>query len=745
MKDEQQGAAGRSTSRPITVADTIEMTRLGDPDYYSGASSRDRVARFSPDGSKFVVVIRKGNLRNNTNEYSVLLWQTALLSSGPQVVLTFSSSSNRAAIEDVTWLEDGQSFAFLGSQAQGKHQVFTFNVKSHRLNRITQHPTDVLTYSITPKGDKIAYFAAEPVRSIFDEKSDREGLLITDQGPAELLAWKVGGGGDKRGEVHQQLFFQSSRRSPPREVAKRYWGVFPPALSPDGKYVVTTSLADNIPESWKEYSDPWVQQRVNLKLSPGQYVLLERFELFEVDSGKSRILLDSPARVRDGNIAWSPDSKSVALDGLNLPLDGTTAEERQTRRSTAFAVEVNIRTGTFVKITEENLSGSNLVLLAWDTHSNLLVFDGTGLGNFDSKTTRVFFQKRLGFWGRVENPRFQTRKPEIQLEEGMNTPPRIVAIDEPNQRRTVLRDLNPQFNSLRFGRVEEIQWKGSDGLERRAGLYYPVHYVPGQRYPLVIQTHRWTPQLFWIDGPWSTAFAAQPLAGREIMVLQLDELDEGRGTPQELENELRSFEGAIEYLNKLGFIDTERIGLIGFSRTCLHVKYALTHSKYRFAAASVSDGVDGGYLQYLLSANSSLPGLAAYYEGIYGALPFGSGLKVWMAHSPGFNLDGVRTPLRITALNPTSALAEWEWFAALRGLGKAVEMVTLRDGEHTLEKPWERRISLEGNVDWFVFWLKGEEDPNPTKSQQYQRWRALRARVPDSVQPSAVRASPPGS
>jgi hypothetical protein len=34
--------------------------------------------------------------------------------------------------------------------------------------------------------------------------------------------------------------------------------------------------------------------------------------------------------------------------------------------------------------------------------------------------------------------------------------------------------------------------------------------------------------------------------------------------------------------------------------------------------------------------------------------------------------------------------------------------------------------SQQGNVDWFCFWLKGEEDPGPAKAEQYERWRELR-------------------
>jgi hypothetical protein len=71
-------------------------------------------------------------------------------------------------------------------------------------------------------------------------------------------------------------------------------------------------------------------------------------------------------------------------------------------------------------------------------------------------------------------------------------------------------------------------------------------------------------------------------------------------------------------------------------------------------------------------------------------------------------------------------LSDWHWFAGLTKLGKPVEMIYMPEGTHILEKPWDRMISQQGNVDWFCFWLKGEEDPDPGKAEQYDRWRELR-------------------
>lgn len=111
---------------------------------------------------------------------------------------------------------------------------------------------------------------------------------------------------------------------------------------------------------------------------------------------------------------------------------------------------------------------------------------------------------------------------------------------------------------------------------------------------------------------------------------------------------------------------------------------------------------------------------------LVGASPFGEGQSVWMKNSPGFLLDRVETPVLIQATSLTSLLTEWEWFSGLSRLGKPVDFLYIPGGEHPLEKPWDRLTSQQNTVDWLVFWLKGEEDPDPAKVDQYKRWRELR-------------------
>jgi dipeptidyl aminopeptidase/acylaminoacyl peptidase len=216
---------------------------------------------------------------------------------------------------------------------------------------------------------------------------------------------------------------------------------------------------------------------------------------------------------------------------------------------------------------------------------------------------------------------------------------------------------------------------------------------------------------------WSSAFAARPLAGKDILVLQSPMFADS--TVEEGPHEQARYLGAINYLDQRGLIDKNRVGIVGFSRTVFEVAYALTHSQFRFAAASLVDGVDGGYFQYIAFGPRD--------NGfVNGADPFGDGLTLWFRRSPGFNLDKVTTPVRILALGPWSVIGSWEWFSGLTLINRPVDFVYLPDASHLVVKPRERFVAQQTLVDWFSFWLKGEEDPDHAKAQQYARWRELR-------------------
>jgi len=720
----QNAAVAGLTKRPVTVADSIQMTRLADPSYTDGAPSKGIVAKFSPDGKHFVVILKKGNLEANTNQYSLVFFQTAEVfqSPAPRVLVSLASSSNRPAIDNVLWLDDSDTILFLGERPGEPTQLYSLKCSSKELTKLTSHATNLISFVTTANGKEIVFAAKVSVPTFLMESVARTGIAVTNEWVTDLIreSYRETDGDE------DSLFIKRLGQEGERKIAAqgRIIGTPHPemSLSPDGAHLLIQTEATHVSNTWSEYEDQFLKTHTRHPVRNGTPTGIFQYEFVDTVTGASQVLFDAPIPTPGSDVVWSPDSKSVVVSDAYLPLDADDPAERALRKAHTFLVEFKIPSGQFVKISQEDLR-----LLSWDPKTGYVACDVGRLDSLNGKTTpKTYFRKNGETWSKASAPE-QTAAPllpDIVLDEGMNTPPHIVAIDPRTGRRSVLMDLNPQFQNLAFARVEEIAWKDSRGNEVKGGLYWPPDYVAGKKYPLILQTHGWNPDRFWMDGPWTTAFAAQALAGKGFFVLQVSDPDwRIWETPKEAPRAMAAYESAIDYLDRKGVIDRNRVGITGFSRTYWYVTYTLTRSKHHFAAADIADGVDYGYFQYMTFANQ---GLSNSFEQVNGAAPVGKGLRKWLRMSPSFLMDKIETPLRIQTLGPISLLSDWHWYSGLSRLGKPVEMMYIPEGTHVLEKPWERMISQQGNVDWFCFWLKGEEDPDPAKAEQYARWRELR-------------------
>jgi dipeptidyl aminopeptidase/acylaminoacyl peptidase len=718
-------AIGQEKKRLAAVQDSIQMTRLGDPSYLLGGSSKGRVAHFSPNGRQFIVVLTKGDLEQNTNRYSLLLFETSSVFSSPkpELLLTMSSSSNRPAIKDVQWLADNETIIFIGENPGESPQVYTFNVRTKHLERQTEQPTPITTFAATENGDEIIFEADPPAKTIVGtDQVRRNGIVVTNQTLNVLLA------GDCYTFVPtfiegEQLFLKAQGK-PPFQVPLEdvATGSTRLSLSPNGRYALIEAFIRRVPQTWEGYKDRFIHEHVAEQREKGMASVLKRYSLLDVQNGQVVPLLGAPTDLDTNAFAWSPDGRSIAVSGAYLPLDVADPVERARRQKNVYVVEIRLRDGSVTKVTEKQLR-----VAQWNPDSNRILLDSADSRN---NLPTEAYEKNGSDWKEIPVSSFAVpnviEQVDLILREDSNTAPRIYAADKRTRREALLFDLNPEFEKLRLGKVEDVTWKATDGHSVVGGLYLPPDYVEGNRYPLVIQTHGFDRSKFWIDGPWGTAFAAQPLAAQGFVVLQVGGSEDQEilrkivETTGEGPYQMAEYEGAIDYLDERGLIDRNHVGIIGFSRTVYAVEYTLTHSKYRFAAAAVADGINGGYFSYVV-----FPGGGD--ELLNGGSPVGDRLVHWLENSPGFNSDKVHTAVRMESHGFSgTVLNEWEWFSILSRQRKPVELVYLPYAGHVLVKPWERMTSQQGNVDWFRFWLKAEEDHDQAKQDQYSRWHHLR-------------------
>ena len=709
-----------SEKRRITVEDTIRMTVLPETTYTGGDRSSSRFARFSPDGKRFVVVTEKGHPETNENEFTLLLFETkdAFPSPRPNALLSLRSRSNRDAIKNVKWVGN-ENLYFIG-EARGSSQVYSLNMLTRKLRRWTSHPTSIVDFDTDPR-ERVLVYAAEPGpprEAAVSEKIDH-GYAITLETLGEIPR--------SRADFHQpdtaqgeELFVKRrGERAVRVPLRDRYLPLAPVSVAPDGQHAEFAVFLRDVPPWWVEYEDEFIRPEVKAYRRKGSIAWLMRYMLVDTKTKRAEPLLPGPVAWISNGTAWSPDGKRLAVSGVFLPLDISDSAERETRKKHPFAVEVEMKTGAFEKITSREL-----VVVNWESNPERISFRPSSQPAAPVRTTYV---RGPSGWSEASGRNPKTSEPlEISVEQDLNTPPKLFATDRVSGRKSVLLDPNPQFRELEFGKVEAITWKATDGHEVEGGLYLPPDYQPGVRYPLVLQTHGFSKHEFWINGPWNSGFAAQPLAARGIVVLQTGHGTEPGGymkhhrSLEEAPREMAAYEGAIDYLDAKGIIDRERVGIIAFSRTQYHVEYTLTHSSYHFLAATLVDGFDGGYLQYLMNPYSEKDEVM-----VNGGPPFGATFANWMEHSVSFRMDHVHTPIRVEC-HDWGIIGCWEWYSVLTHMGKPVELIYLPDAVHILVKPWERMTSQQGDVDWFCFWLRNEEDQNPEKQEQFGRWRELR-------------------
>ena len=327
-------------------------------------------------------------------------------------------------------------------------------------------------------------------------------------------------------------------------------------LSPDGRHATVALLAESRPDTWKLYKFPaWLRWIV-------------RYEVIDVATGRMEHLLDAPSSAWRPELAWSDDSSTVVLGSTFLPLDGT-AQRLEVPVTKEVTAEVRLSNRHVSLIAAESMH-----VLRWTPDANLLVLeDGQGKANV--------FSKQDGAWretGKWTDPLEAAQPFRVERERGMHQPDQLIAVNLRTGQKKVIFDPNPQFQDLRFGEVREISWKTPGGQDVRCGLYLPVEYVRGKRYPLVIQTHGWSRNRFWMDGPSTAGYAAQALAAKDFVVAQVEGADydsRWASTPKEGPVQMAMLESLVDTLNQQGLFNPNRVGLLGWSRSGYLTRYTL--------------------------------------------------------------------------------------------------------------------------------------------------------------------------
>jgi len=727
--------------RLITAKDCVTVRDL----QFDESTWRSSIL-ISPDSSRVAYLVKTPNLSTNENEIELYLRKLPADPDARDKPILVGS------ISQIRWRPDSRHLTFLMNET-GRRTIEELDSLTGDHRTLFQADSDIPEYSLDEHGTTVVYATDVPAEMTSGptQQEIASGYRIPFEAPADTNWPKRRLFVVRRTEdswtAPTSIVIQSPlSRQPLNGLVHALNTDLQSVLSPDGTKLLLRyeDFSEEMPDEWRK--SEYMQEFRNIAGTIQAFMLLI---VYDLKTGKSSLTPLKTPFVTSASL-WSSDSKAfvvAAAPPINSDLERESVKTHLIGHSASdhlFWVELG---SGKVEAVAPKLAFPWGGPLLWDKNGDLLL-------QVTSMDTVTRYSRLDGQWREVSSFQIPVQV-SLQLATDGNvvvgdfndttTPPQLFIYRPGDKAVQVFAKLNPQFHKLTLARPQEVHWKTSTGFDATGLLLLPPDYKKGVKYPLVIQTKPFSTGFVCSFGNFPS-FAPQPVANAGIAYLgsiptkgstQLEQDYYPKGYPggvAEAASAMDWSDSAVRTLDEQGLIDSNRVGIIGFSRTGWYTEFILAHSKIHYRAATVADNVQYSFGEYWLHHDA---GTIKSYDQTYGGPPYGPTFKNWLDYSISFNLDKIHAPLLMEEMGdgkrydnpsalPRNLAASFEVFTGLNSLKKPTEMYYYPNEGHTPEHPQARLATMQRNVDWYRFWLKDEEDPDPAKAEQYNRWRELR-------------------
>jgi len=733
-----------------TVKEVIEFTRIIQPVKHDDDTLQTQV---SPDGEQVFIVTRRANVKTDKNCFELLLMDVSPVqlarSTGPApttlLVVEAGNDQDDAqpALRDARWVGN-RTIVFRARMNDEPYQVYRIDVLTRQVKQLTYSPLGVFAFDVPADLQRVVYVSPEHNPAIVP------GARSVIAGTHSF--WSIHGHQDSfltQLRMFRYYLTEAGSRMPARALGAPFsessGGAPKASFSPDGRWLILPKYDAARQLEWgRQY--PLIAQAVKMYGSsqnldplsyysrPASYVTRQMMA-YRLADGSERAVVDAPDDSIGGNQQradrfWQNGGTSVVIAGTFLPLKG---KADAGSASASHIIEYWPDSGEWkrVAVLKRRLQEGHAVA---GREGEFIVVD--------DDQRRMFKRGADGNWNEISEESLEHKKASsvdrgwrLHVRQSLNQPPDIVAVGASGA-EVLLTELNPQFSAARWGTMRQYGWKDAQGRQWDGGLMVPADFNPRVKHALVIQSYGFSPTRFYRDGSnifdgFTSGFAGRAFLRENILVLALPWRASSGAPSDEYGSRVAFSDGvqaAIEALVSEGWVDRERIGILGWSATGMRVLNLVTFTDAPIRAATLLDG-DSNTLYSMTITYAVRDGIQAMKESANQGGPFGESLERWIRNDPSLHTDCIRAAMRIESYGAYPK-NNWDIYALLRRQYRPAELIKFPDGAHALSRPSERMISIQGNVDWYRFWLKGEKRselliPSETASslkEQYDRW-----------------------
>ena len=298
------------------------------------------------------------------------------------------------------------------------------------------------------------------------------------------------------------------------------------------------------------------------------------------------------------------------------------------------------------------------------------------------------------------------------VEASPSIPPRLVRIGLDGAKSVI--DTPNQFPDSDGLLAETIAWQASGS--RVSGILIRPK-IPG-RLPLFVTYYRCPG---FVRGGLGDEYPLRAMAARGIATLCINRLPGEMTAEAGYKLGLQTVEAAIDHLARQGIVDPSRVGMGGLSFGSEVTMWTATHSNLLRAAASASVSLESSYYWF-----NERPSRAMFADNVRRYWKLGSpdaDPAGWRHLSPSADIARIRAPILLQL--PESEARQTIELQSKLATARMGELHVFPLAPHIKFEPRQKLAVYQRNLDWFLYWLKDEVDPDPAKSAQYDRWSKL--------------------
>jgi dipeptidyl aminopeptidase/acylaminoacyl peptidase len=625
----------------------------------------------SHDGKYYAISYRQSQPPDDDSES----WTEIKRSDNKQLVHSF----RHARVSQISWLPKSNKLSYRASQKE-KSTIYLFDLEKGEIRPLLQDVEKLSGYRWAPNEDFMIY----TVREEADKKDVAMNRLINmeDRQPG----WR-----------NRSFLYIYDLKSGERK--RLTWGnvsTFLQDISPDSRKIMFSQQLLDYEERPYRKQNLFILDLETLALDTIQYEENWAVRAFFSPDGRKLLATGGPE----------------AFDGAGLNIPQGTIPHNSDTQAYIYDLEnktVKAFTREFDPIIESvhwHAVDKNIYLLTTDKDYRRLYRYDVNRDRFTLIETGIDFVSSVNYADNALTAVYGGNQ--------INRYPAYYSLNLRNLRYSLLEDTEAEnYHHVEFGDTKNWDFTTSSGLEITGRVYYPPHFDPEKKYPVIVYYYGGIrpvgrtfggryPFNLWAGNDY-LVYVLQPSGavgfGQEFSAAHVNNW--GFTVADEI------IEGTKQFLEAHPYADATKVGCAGASYGGFMTKLVLTRTDIFSAAishagiSSISSYWGEGYWGYSYSAGASAFSFPWNNKDLY------------VGQSPLFHADKINTPLLLLTGDSDTNVPPGEsiqMYTALKLLGHPVELILVKGEDHHI-LTYSKRIEWHKAImAWWDKYLKGQKE-----------------------------------